>query len=131
MISKHKRFFDSNDVIIVLRIIISQMCKHIHFNISLIVKLLLVSNNLQSNKLFVLMIETFQSLSKAAFSKRRYNFESKGDVVLEHYVIVTSLIIISIIKFIPDSCIDFLCFLANEVNFFVIKNFSLFMIRKY
>lgn len=48
MMTKHKGFLYSDDIVLILRIIISKMCKHIDFYVGLVIELFLVSNYLES-----------------------------------------------------------------------------------
>ena len=130
MVSEHKSLFDSNDVVVILRIVVSKMCQHIYLNISLIIEFLLVSNYLQSHILFSLMIKAFQSLPKTSFSQRRDHFKSVPYMILQNNVIVSPLIVIPIVKFIPNCRIYFLSVRTYKVNFFKIKNFSLLVISQ-
>jgi len=118
MISKHKGLFDSNYVVIVFWIVISKMRQYVDFNICLVIELLLISDDFKRYILFCFMVKTFQSLPKTSFSQWRNHFKSVPDMVFEDYVIVSSFIVISIVKFIPNRCIDFLCIWTNKVNFF-------------
>lgn len=104
------------------------MCEHIHLNICLIIKLLFVSNDLQSNIFLCFMIETLQSLPKTSFPKWRNNFKPIGYMIFKNNIVVSPLIIIPIVKLIPNGSIYFLCIRANEINFFKVQYLPLFVI---
>lgn len=129
--SKHKCFFDSNNIISVQRIIISQMGEHIHLNIRLIIKLLLVPNDLQSNKLLGLVIKHSQSLAKGSLPNRANYLISVPNMILEDHKVISSLVIIPKIMLMPYSSIYFLCLMPNKPDFLEIKYFALLVVGKY
>lgn len=64
VVSKLIYVFHSNDVVLIFRIVISQMGQNLDLNLSLVFKLLAVLNYLQSNHLLLLMIKALDTLSK-------------------------------------------------------------------
>ena len=64
MVSKHKAVFDLDDVVFLIRIIISQVLQDSNLHSSLINEFLLVSYDLQSDGSLPLVIEAFYTLTK-------------------------------------------------------------------
>lgn len=64
VVSKLIYVFHSNDVVLIFRIVVSQMGQNLDLNLSLVFKLLAVLNYLQSNYLLLLMIKALHTLSK-------------------------------------------------------------------
>ena len=64
MVSKHKAVFDLDDVVFLIRIIISQVLQDSNLHSSLINEFLLVSYDLQSDGSLPLVIEAFHTLTK-------------------------------------------------------------------
>ena len=58
---------------------------------------LLVSNNLDSHSFSRLMINAFQSLTKGPLAEKIYDLKPIGNMILQHHIIVSSFVVISII----------------------------------
>lgn len=59
MISKDNVILNSHNVILIVRIVLLEKLQDFNLNLSLMLKLFLVSYDLQCNKLFMLVIEHF------------------------------------------------------------------------
>jgi hypothetical protein len=70
MVSENHVVFYSNNIILIHLIMIIQKLEYLKLHTGLILKLLFVLNNFKSNNFIILMIETFDSLSKAARAKK-------------------------------------------------------------
>ena len=64
MVSEHAIIFNSDNIIGVIDIIIPQMQKNFQFNPSLMLELLLISDDFYCNDFLGFVVETFQRLSK-------------------------------------------------------------------
>jgi hypothetical protein len=114
MISENKCFFHSNNVVVIFRVIVSKMSKNIDFYISLVVKFLLITNDLESNVFFLFVIKAFKSLAKGPLSNGLNDLKSISDMVMKSNIIVTSFIIISTIDLVPLCSVKFVALLSNK-----------------
>ena len=73
------------------------MNQNLKFNSSLVLELLLVSNDFDIYCLSSFVIDAFQCLSKGALSEKINDLKPVGNVVLQDYVIVSSFVIVSAI----------------------------------
>lgn len=64
MVSKLIHILHSNDVVLVLRIMVSQMRKDLHLDLRLVLKLLAVLDDFESYQFLLLMVKTLYTLSK-------------------------------------------------------------------
>lgn len=75
MLSKNKLFLNSDDVFLIIRVIIPQLLKNFSFNQALFIKSLFVSQDFEPRILLQLVIKTSENLPKTTFSKPSDNFE--------------------------------------------------------
>lgn len=124
MFSKHKIVPYCDNVILFINIICSNMFENFDFNSSLILKFLLISDNLESKVLFSFMIKHPQALSKRSFSNNLKNLISKANMIINDYWVVSSVII-------PISLfILVLYFCSKVINHWIFKYFLLFLLSE-
>lgn len=66
------------------------------------------------------MIKAFQSLAKAAFSQKLYDFPSETYMVFHYYFIVTTLIVIPLVIVIQRWAFDFLSPYPKEIHLLIV-----------
>jgi hypothetical protein len=97
MLSKDAVVFDSDDVVYIIRVVLSQVIEDVKFNSSLVMKSLLVSDDLDGDLFICLVVTAFKGLSKAALAQEIENLIPVDQVILQHNLVVTSVIIVTII----------------------------------
>lgn len=95
MLPEHAVVFYPNNIVSVIWVIIFEMEQNLELNSCLMLELLLISNNLNSNYLSRLMINALERLSKRPFTQKVNDLEPIRNMVLQHDIIVSSLIIIA------------------------------------
>ena len=74
------------------------------------------------------MIEALESLTEGTFSKKLKDFVSVLNVIICNALVVSILVIIAVVKLIQRGAFYFSIALPNVVDFFVVKDFSLFIV---
>ena len=127
MLSEHAVVLDSDDVVGVIWIVVSQMNQNLKFNSSLVLELLLVSNDFDSHSLSSFVIDTFQCLPEGALSEKINNLKPVGNVVLQNYVIVASFVIVSAIVLLIAVAFNFVRSKPKIIAKFIIDELTLFI----
>jgi hypothetical protein len=78
MLSKDAVIFYSDDVVLVVFVMIVKVFQYFQFNACLVLKLLLISDDFDRNVFFGLVIEAFDGLSEGTLSKEFVNFITVG-----------------------------------------------------
>jgi hypothetical protein len=130
MMSEHAVVFDSNNVICIILVILFQMKKNLELNSSLMLILLIVPDDLDRYCLSSFVVQAFQSLSKTTLSKEGNHFKPVGNMILDNHIVVTSLIIEAIVILQVFRTLYLFSTYAQEVTFFVVENFTLFILCK-
>ena len=81
MLAEHELFFDSDNVFLVFRVVIPQLVQYFGLNQSLFVQPFLIAQDFQSHEFLVLVVEAFEHLAKAAFSKSICNLKSIANML--------------------------------------------------
>ena len=97
MLTEDKIVKNSDDVILVMWIVVVEEFKNLKFHSSLVLKFLFISNDLQSNKITSLMIQALDSLAKTTRAKCIKHFVSIAEMILHNCLIISLIIIISIV----------------------------------
>lgn len=119
---------DANDVVGVVGVVVAEVQQDFQLNSGLVLELLLVSNDLDSDNFLGLVVEALQGLTKAALAEEVNDFEPEGDLVLEHYVVVSSLVVIPEVEGVGLGALDFFCFEAQEKDLLVVEDLALFIL---
>lgn len=129
MVPKLVHLFHADDVVLVVRIVVSQMRKYFHFNLCLVLKFLTVLDDFDRHDLFLLVVVALNGLTKAATPKLVLQLIAIRNVVSLHNFVVSSFVIVPIVEFFEATPFN-LPFAANIVNLSETKNFALFEISK-
>jgi hypothetical protein len=81
MLPKHELFFNSNDVFLIFWVTFAQLLYNLSFNQALLVKSLLVSENLKSHDLLLLVVLALKNLTERSFAESLNNFISVSNVM--------------------------------------------------
>ena len=130
MFSKLKVVLHSNNVMLVMRILVFEMLKYFDFYSCLMKKLFLVSHDFNSDVLIVLMIKAFQTLSKASGPKFWSNFVSIGNMIFQYYIVVALLISVTVIFF-KQRALNLLCLQTKKINLLIVHYFTLLIVREF
>lgn len=74
------------------------MLQDLQLDSRLVLELPLISNHFDGHCLLCLVVQTLDSLAKASLAQKREHLEAVGDMVVEHHLIVTQLVIVSMVK---------------------------------
>ena len=97
MLAEHAVVFDSYDVVRVIWVVVTQVKQDLEFYSSLMLELLLVSNDLACHCFSSFVINAFQCLTKGAFAQEVDDLKPVGNMILQDHIIITAVIIISAI----------------------------------
>ena len=86
-----------NDIHNVFNIMLTKILQDLKFNGSLIVVLLLILDNLDSNLPLLLMIKALQCSPKAALAQKLLDLISIANVISHDHLVVTLIVIVSIV----------------------------------
>jgi hypothetical protein len=128
MLPKHHIILYSNYVKRVIRVILSQMHQYFQLYPSLMLKSLFIPYQLYSHILLSLMIVAFNSLTETSLAKKFNNFKSICDMVFEHDLIVTSLVVIAKVIGVQGRSLDLLGFNAKVVDLLVVEDLSFLVV---
>ena len=97
---------------------------------SLMLKSFFVSDQLYGHILLSFVVEAFDSLTKTSFAKKFNDFKSVCDMVLNYYLVVSSLIVIAKVIGMKRRTLDLLGFNTKVVDLLVVENLSFFMVSQ-
>ena len=84
---------NADDVVRVIRVVVSQMLEYLQLNSRLVLKLLLVTYYLNSHELSCFMVNCLQCLTKRTFAEEVDDFEPIRDLVTQHHVVVSAVVV--------------------------------------
>ena len=76
MLPEHHEVLDSNDIVLVVPVMVVEILEDSQLHTSLILELLLIANDFDSDTLVGLVIKTLDSLTKAALAQELEYFVS-------------------------------------------------------
>jgi len=82
MLSKNTVVLYTDDVILIILVMIIQVFQNLELDTSLVLKLFLIPNNFNGNVFFGLMIKTLDSLTETALPQKFKDFISVPKMVL-------------------------------------------------
>ena len=86
-----------NDVILIFLVLFLEVLEDAKLDTCLMLVSLLIFDNLHGNDFSCFVVQALQSLAKAAPSKEVKHFESVVDVIFEHNVVVSILVVVAIV----------------------------------
>ena len=104
MLSEVAVVLDLDDVVGVVWVLILQVLQYVQLDTCLMLISLLVLDNLDSHNLSSLVVQALQSLTKRSFAKEIDHFESKAEMVMQHHLVVSVLVVIPIVV-VPARCL--------------------------
>ena len=109
-----------DNIVNIIGIMLLQVIEYIQLDPCLVVKALLVADNLHCNELIGLVVIALQGLSERAFAQEFLDLISVAEVVVKDHLVVAAIIIIPIVMLEGRSPLDLGRIKAKEVNLFVI-----------
>jgi hypothetical protein len=95
MVPENAVVLNLNDVVLVFRVVLLEVLQNVKLDACLMLVSLLIFDDFDGHDLSCFMVEAPQSLAKATLSDEVDHFESVVDVILQHYVVVTILVIVA------------------------------------
>lgn len=130
MFSEHDTLFDPNNIMLIIGVVISEMFEDLNLHSCLMLKLLLVPDDLHCHHFFLLMIKALQSLSKTSWSKWFKYFKPICDVILICNFVITPIIIISIVMCLKWRALYLIWFKSKEEDLLIIQDLTFLIIRE-
>lgn len=131
MVSEHNVVFYSHNVVLIIRVIHLQVLQDLHFYLSLVLEFLLVSDDLESDELFVFMIKHLDGLPKRALAKELLHLIPVAYVVVILHKEVALVVVVPIVKGIARGTLYFCrASFAHTPDLFVVKNLSLLKVSE-
>ena len=98
MLSKDTVVFYSDDIVLIISVMMVKVLKDFQFYACLILELLLISYDFDSNLFFCFVIKAFDCLTKGSLAKELKNLVSKTKMILKDHLIISLVIIITMIE---------------------------------
>ena len=120
MLSEYRVVLNPDYIIDIISVMLLQVIENVQLDPSLMMKALLVADNLHCNELIGLVVIALNSLSERALPQEFLDLISIADVVVKDNLVVPAIIIIPIVMLKGGSPLDLGCIKAEEVDLFVI-----------
>ena len=131
MVSENKVVTELDYSFNIVRITLLQKKEQLGLNCSLVVVFLLILDEFNSHQLFILVVKTFNNLSKSSFSYNFNELESESNMVSLLNTIVAFFVIESVVdQSLHITCFYFVLILAKIVQLIIFVNFCLFEISQ-
>jgi len=125
MVPENAMIFDLDDVILILRVLLLEVLEDAKLDTCLVLVSLLVFDDFDGNNLACFVVQALQSLAKAAPSEKVKNLESVIDVIFEHHIVVTVLVVVSIVVQLSRRlALYFYSIESQEVDFLKVEQLS-------
>ena len=124
------RILDSDDVHLVIWVVITQVCHYVQLDLCLVFKLLLVPDDLHSDELTGFVILAFNRLTEAALPQEIKHFKPKRQVIPQDHGVIALVVIIAIVVILAGLALYFglSCYRTQKVNHFIVQNLSLLIV---
>lgn len=130
MLPEHAVVLDPNDVVCIFGVVLFQVQKDLKLYSCLMLELLFVPDDLDGNNFASFVIHTLESLPKGSLTQEVNNLESISNLVFEHYVVVTSLVIVAAVVLMLLASFDLLCPDTKEVACLVVQDLTLLILSE-
>jgi len=131
MVSENKVVTELDYSFNIVRITLLQKKEQLGLNCSLVVVFLLILDEFNSHQLFILVVKTFNNLSKSSFSYNFNELESESNMVSLLNTIVAFFVIESVVdQSFHITCFYFVFILTKIVQLIIFVNFCLFEISQ-
>ena len=117
MLSKDHIILHVNDIHSIVWVIISQVLQYLELNPSLVVVLLFIFDNFESDHFLSFVVETPNGLPERAFSQELLDFIPVANVIVHAHFIVAFVIVIPIIKVILHRSLSFALAVLTNVEY--------------
>ena len=107
-------------IVDIIGVMLLQVIENVQLDPSLVVKALLVADNLHCNELIGLVVIALQGLSERTLPEEFLDLISVAEVVIKDHLVVAAIIIIPIVMLEGGSPLNLGGIKAQEVNLFVI-----------
>ena len=97
MLTEEHKILDANHVILVLLVMLIKVEEDLQLHARLVLKLLLISDDLHGHFLAVGMVPALQRLPKAAGAESLQDLKSVANVVLQHRLIVAVVVVVAVV----------------------------------
>lgn len=121
---------DSYDIVSVVRIALFQMHEYLELHAGLMLEALLVSDELYGHQFLRLVIEALECLAEAPLAQKLDHLEPKCDVVLEHHLVVASVVVEAKVVGMQGAPLDLLGPDTQEVDLLIVQDLSLLIVRE-
>lgn len=92
-------FFHSNDVVLVVGVVLTKVGKDFNFDLCLVFKLFAVFNDFDSNDFFLFVVIGLDTLAERPTAEPVHDLVSISNVVVEDDLVIAVLIVVAIIEF--------------------------------
>lgn len=116
MLSEDHEVLHVYDVHGIVSIVLFQELEDLELDPRLVVVLLLVLDDLQSYELLPLVVKALDCLAEATLPQKGMHLITVADVISDHHLIVTLVVIVPIVVVVLVRALDFLGALADVVN---------------
>ena len=120
MLSINGEVLYPDNIVDIIGVMLLQVIENVQLDPSLVVKALLVADNLHCNELIGLVVIALQGLSERTLPEEFLDLISVAEVVIKDHLVVAAIIIIPIVMLEGGSPLNLGGIKAQEVNLFVI-----------
>lgn len=128
MLSEDRIVLDSNDIVDILWIIVSQVCQDIQLHPSLMMESLLIPDDLYSDMFVGFVVEALDGLPETSLAQKLLNLIPVAQMVFHDNLVVTTVIIVAVVEFCIVFAMDFSGVQSKEVDFLEILDFMLLIL---
>jgi len=114
---------DFDHILILLRIVVTQVFQYFDFHHGLLVETFTVSNYFERTHFLPFVVKCLHYLPKTAFAQRAKDFLPLCNLVLHQEVLIAFFVILTKIEFEIGIPIEFSTFMPDEVDIFILLNF--------
>lgn len=97
VLAEYEVVLDHDDVVSIIRVILLEVLEDLQFHSSLVLELFLVPDELHSDQLVGLVVQTLNGLAEAPFPEELEDLKSETNVVFQDDLVVPSFIVIAIV----------------------------------
>lgn len=119
----------ANDIVFVVFILLLEVAQKTQLDTSLVLEALLVADDFDSHRHSRLVVKALQGLAETARAKLVQHFKPVGQVILDHDLVVATLIVETKVVAEKRRGFDFCGFKAQEVDLLIILNLDFFIVR--
>jgi len=128
MLPKYSIVFHPDNIVDIIRIVFFQVLKDLKFNTSLMMKSLLVSDDLYSDKLIGFIVIALNCLTERSFTDGFKDFIPIRHMILHYNVIVATIVVETVVMREKRAALNLWRVETEEIDFFVVQDLAFLIV---